>query len=54
MLNKRGVPCRCESDGPPRQNNALSGTTFYVVGCNKAGWNKCRYINAISTCCKEG
>ncbi|XP_074646853.1 toxin AnmTx Cj 1c-1-like [Tubulanus polymorphus] len=52
---RRGVPCRCDSDGPSPHGNSLSGTSFFVVGC-KSGWHKCakRNPSAIATCCKEG
>ncbi|XP_074646178.1 toxin AnmTx Cj 1c-1-like isoform X3 [Tubulanus polymorphus] len=52
---RRGVPCRCDSDGPSPHGNTLSGTTFYFLGCHKKGWYKCasRNPSAIATCCKE-
>ncbi|XP_074655580.1 toxin AnmTx Cj 1c-1-like [Tubulanus polymorphus] len=52
---RRGVPCRCDSDGPSPHGNTLTGTTFYFLGCHKSGWHKCarRNPSAIATCCKQ-
>ncbi|XP_074646782.1 toxin AnmTx Cj 1c-1-like isoform X2 [Tubulanus polymorphus] len=50
---RRGVACRCDSDGPRARGNNLSGTSFFFVGCH-SGFKKCAsYTNAVTTCCKE-